>query len=216
MAKVKEESKAVVEYGKDRLAQNAGIGMKGVDPMDIRPPQILLAQKSSNLADLVDRNGKTAEIGDFYHTGRFEILKSFDCYFLFAAKSKYVNRRKPEEGEKDQYKALGCLADDYSLFGMTFRSSALFTLSKLFSTAMSSKRPMYSILCHIEVKMLSGEKGDWYIPVLRVAKLEDDPEKLIFLEDLSKGLDSHAPEVTDEDIDNIDEAIDGSKKGMPF
>jgi hypothetical protein len=201
----KEEGKSVIVYGKDRLAENASVGIKGVDPMDIRPPQILLVQKSSSLDDFVDTEGKKAEIGDFFHTSRMIALKEFDVYFIFAAKSKYVNKIKPEEGEKDQYKALGVMADDFSLFGMTFRSSALFTLSKLFSTVMANKIPMYAMLCKIETKMLSGDKGDWFIPVLRIVKQEEDPEKLIFLEDIAKSFETKGTEITDEDLEHIED-----------
>ena len=201
----KKEEKAIVVYGKDRLAANASIGMKEVDPMDIRPPQIMLIQKSSTLSDFIDKSGKQAEVGDFFHTSRFEILKEFEAYFIFAAKSKYISRIKPEEGEKEQYKVLGCMADDFSLFGMTFRSSALYTLSKLWSTAMANKIPMYSILCKIETKKLSGEKGEWFIPVLRIVKLEENADWLIFLEDLAKGFEVKGPELTEEDLDQIGE-----------
>ena len=212
MGKSKKKEKSLIVYDDKRLEANAKLGMSKVDPLDIRPPQILLVQKSSIIDDFVDKEGNHPSVGEFFHTGRNEILGSFDCYFIFAAKSKYIDRRKPEEGEKDQYKALGVMADDYSLFGMTFRSSALFTLSRLFSVAVSQKRPMFYFVCKIETKMLSGEKGDWFIPVLRITGHEDNPEKLVFLEDIAKSFDARTEELSQEDIDEIDEEL---KKGMP-
>jgi hypothetical protein len=207
----KKEEKSLAVYNDKRLEENAKLGMSKVDPTDIRPPQILLVQKSSELDDFVDKDGKTAKIGQFFHSGRTCILNDFECYIIYAAKSKYIDRRKPEQGEKDQYKALGVMSDDYSLFGMTFRSSALFTLSKLFSSCVSTKRPMFSFLCKIEVKMLSGEKGDWYIPVLRIVKQEADPEKLIFLEEMAKNFDMKAESLTGEDFDDIEDSVKQSE-----
>ncbi|HUV42287.1 MAG TPA: hypothetical protein VMY36_00005 [Patescibacteria group bacterium] len=203
MSKKEPEEKAIVKYGPDRLAENAGVGIKGVDPADIRPPQILLTQALSDPDDFKDKEGKQAEVGQFFHTGQFKIYDSFECYFLFAAKSKYIDKRKPKEGEKDQYKVLGCLVDDISLFGMTFKASSLFALSKLFSSVISGKRPMYSFRCKIETKMVSGEKGDYFVPVLRSLWPEDDPEKLIFLEDMAKSFDARGPEAVEEEEEEI-------------
>lgn len=207
----KKEEKSLVIYDEKRLEANAKLGMSKVDPIDIRPPQILLVQKSSIIDTFVDKSGKHPRVGQFFHTGRNEILDSFGCFFLFAAKSKYIDRRKPEEGEKSQYKALGVMADDYSLFGMTFRSSALFTLSRLFSSAVSQKRPMFFFLCRLETKMLTGEKGDWFVPVLRIIGNEENPEKLIFLEEMARSFDQRAKEEIPIDLDEVDEALEGEK-----
>jgi len=46
MAKEEKTRKAVVKYDDARLERNVNVGMRGVDPMDIRPPQILLLQKT--------------------------------------------------------------------------------------------------------------------------------------------------------------------------
>lgn len=191
--------KAMTTYDDKRLAKNAKVGMKGVDPDDIRPPKILLMQKSSTLADFVTTDGKEAKIGDYFHTGKLEIYKTFKCYFLFAAKSKYTDRRKPDDGEKDQYRAIAVMANDFSLFAMTFRSSSLYTLSGLFTASASTRRPMYSFLCEMEIKKVSGEKGDWLVPALRIRKPEVDGEKLILLEDLAKGLDLKSDEIVSDD-----------------
>jgi len=208
----KKAPKALAVYGKDRLEQNARVGMKGVDPMDIRPPQILLAQALSDFDQLTDQDGKQAKIGQFFHTGKLKIYNSFECYFLFAAKSKYINRRKPEKGELDQYKVLGVMVDGLSLFAMTFRSSSLYTLSPLFGMATSRKRPMYSFVCEIKTKMLSGEKGDWFIPVLRIKSPEKNPEKLVLLEEQARKFDLRTEEFTEKDLDAIDK---GTEKKNP-
>ena len=70
---------AMIKYGEDRLAKNAKVGMSGVDPLDIRPSQILLAQALSDFTVLIDTNGKVAKVGEYFHTGKLEILKTFDA-----------------------------------------------------------------------------------------------------------------------------------------
>jgi len=189
MAKEKSSAKALEVYDKKRLKENVNVGMKGVDPSDIRPPSVLLCQKSSTLEDFVTTDLKKAKVGDYFHTGKMEIYKTFKCYFLVAIKSKYVDRRKPDEGEKEQYRAIGVMEDDLSLFAMVFRSSALYTLSSLFTAVASTQRPMYSYLCEMEVKMLSGEKGEWFVPVLRIRQAEKDAGKLVLLEEMAKSIE---------------------------
>jgi len=195
MGKEQREEKAITKYDEARLAQNRALGMRGVDPIDIRPPSILLAQKLSDFSLMVDKNGKTAKIGEYFHTGKLAIFKTFECYFLYAAKSKYIDRRRPEEGEKDQYKTLGVLASDFSLFAMTFRSSALFCLSSLFGIAAANKRPMFSFLVRMETKEISGEKGTWLVPVCRIVKPEDDAEKLLLLEDQARAFEKRGEQM---------------------
>ena len=189
MAKQKPSEKALEVYDEKRLKENVNVGMKGVDPSDIRPPSVLLCQKSSTLEDFVTTDLKKAKVGDYFHTGKMEIYKTFKCYFLVAIKSKYVDRRKPEEGEKDRYRVIGVLADDLSLFAMTFRSSSLYTLSSLFTAVASTQRPMYSYLCEMEVKKLSGKDGEWFVPVLRIRQAEKDAGKLVLLEDMAKSIE---------------------------
>jgi hypothetical protein len=208
----KKAKKELVVYDEARLEANAKLGMSKVDPADIRPPQILLVQKSSDIGALADKQGHTPNVGQFFHTGRNEIMDTFGCYFLYAEKSRYHDRRKPEEPEKDQYKALGVMADDFSLFGMTFRSSALYTLSRLFSSAVSQKKPMYCFLCIMEAKMLTGEKGDWFIPVLRISGVEANAERLIFLEDLARSIDTRSRNEEPFDVGDVDEVMGGDDK----
>ena len=212
----KEPPKDLVVYGKARLEANVKVGMTKVDPMDIRPPTILLTQKSSDMSQFVDFSGKQAKVGQFFHTGKSKIYNTFKCYFLFAAKSKYIDRRKPDEGEKDQYRALGVLAEDLSLFAMVFRSSSLFTLSPLFGAAASMRRPMFSFLCEIETKKLSGEKGDWFIPVLRIKGPVNDPQKLMMLEEQAKAFDIKADEISKQDLSDLDKEIDKENPNGPL
>jgi len=201
---VKKDKKAIVKYGESRLKANVKVGMRGVDPADIRPPRMLLLQKSSELSQYVDVGGVRAKVGQFFHTGKLNISDTFQCYFVFAAKTKYTDKRKQEEGEKDQYQAIGVMADDLSLFAMVFRSSSLYTLSPLFSVAASLSRPMYSFLCEIETKELSGDKGTWFIPVLRIKKPEKDPGKLVLLEEKARALDLRADNPPPINVDEVD------------
>jgi len=194
-------------YGENRLRENKTVGMSKVDPADIRPPQILLAQKLSDFSLMTDKAGAEAAIGQYFHTGKQEIYDTFECYCLFAAKTQYIDRRKPEEGKKDQYQVIGVMAEDETLFGMNFRSSAQFALSKLFTTVHSLNRPMYSIKCQIEAKELSGEKGNWFVPVIRIKEPETDPEKLLRLEEKAKAIDQRAEQITTEDLGDMEESL---------
>jgi len=195
------KDKALVSYDEKRLKENAQLGISNVDPADIRPPSILLAQKLSDFSLMVDKNGVVAKVGQYFHTGRLEIFDSFECYYLFAAKSKYTDRRHPEKGELDQYRALGALAPDCSLFAMIFRVSSLYTLSSLFGLAAAQNRPMFSIKVKMETKQLSGEKGDWFVPVCRIVGFEKDPGKLAILEDMARQFDSRGG-LADDDFED--------------
>ncbi len=194
-----QKNTGIQKYGEAELTQDSMIGMSKVDMADIRPPQILLIQKSSDEEAFRDPKGTKPSVGQFFHTGKMEIMDSFECYFLFAAKGKYVNKIKPEEGEKDQYRVIGVMWDDLSTFGMVFRSSSLFCLSPLFTAALSQKRPMFSIRVKIETKSLENDKGKWWVPVCRVLEPEEDFGKLKVLSDLAKRYDRKAEEIVRDD-----------------
>ena len=195
-ATAKSENSGVVAVN---LTHDVGIGMSKVDPIDIRPPQILLIQDKSNLESFSDIHGNHPKAGQFFHNGKLAVLDFIDCYFIFAAKTKYTDKRKPEKGEQMQYKAIGALAEDLSIFGMTFKSSALYTLSPIFTAVIANKRPMFSIRCVIEKKEISGKMGSWLVPVLRITGLEEDPEKLKQLKDLALQFDIRADKVAEEE-----------------
>ena len=173
----------------------ANIGMSRVDPIDIRPPQILLVQKLSDMTLMVDKNGTQAIPGQYYHTGKQKIWPEFHCHWLFAAKGTYVDKRKPEEGEKPQYQALGVIKDDLTLFGMVFRSSAQYVLSSLFTVAKSQNVPMFVFNVKMETKMLEGEKGSWFVPVCRVGEMVTDSAKFDELYKLAKQFDERADQI---------------------
>jgi len=197
--------KAIIKYDKARLAKNARIGMSKVDPLDIKPPTILLAQALSDFSVLVDTDGQVAKAGEYFHTGKLQILKTFNAYILFAAKGTYIDKRAKPPEERQIYRVLGVMADDFSLFAMSFKVSSLYALSSLFSIANSQKRPMYSFKLTFEVKGLSNEKGDWFVPVCRIKGQEKDPERLILLEDLAKAFDKKGEEVVKQDEGRVTE-----------
>lgn len=174
-------SKDITKYDDKRLEELSTLGMEQVDPADIRPSQILLVQKLTDTDELIDMEGNQPKVGEYFHTGTMKILDSFECYIVRAAKSKYIDRRYPEKGLLDQYRVVGVL-DDGSVFGMTLRSSASYALSKLFSTAFSNKRPLFSIRVKMETKELENKQGKWFIPVCRIVAMEQDPVKLSMLE----------------------------------
>lgn len=183
------------------LKTYANVGMSKVDPQDIRPPQIILVQKSSDLSVLQDAEGNTAKVGQFYHTGKKQIRDQFNCHILFAAKGTYVDRRKVlPNGEHpiiDQYKVIGVL-NDLSMFGMNFRSTALWALSSLFTASNSQKMPMFAFNLVVESKLLKGEKGDWYVPVVRVGQVEEDPAILKKLLEMAVRFDANADKIVSE------------------
>jgi len=191
----KEKETNVVKYGEAELKKDFMVGLSRVPMADIRPPQILLIQKSSDMDDFSDSKGEKPKIGQYFHTGRMQIMDSFECFILFAAKSKYISKIKPEEGEKFQYKAVGVMADDLSTFGFIFRSSALYALSSLFTAAISQRRPMFSLKVLFETKELSNDKGSWFIPVVRLTDDEPDYAKLQVLSGLAKRYDVQAEEI---------------------
>ncbi len=185
----KEEKKEVVVFDEVWANKNAMIGMSGVDPADIRPPQILLMQKSSEQGDFNDPEGHQPKVGQFFHTGKNIIMDSFDCFFVWAAKGKYIDRNKEGNPEKEQYQAIGLMQDDLTMFGYRFRSSALYSLSPLFTAVVAQKKPMFSLCCHVDTKQLSGQKGTWYIPVVHVIGPEKDTARLIELYTAAKQFD---------------------------
>jgi len=207
---VKKEETGMVKYNDQYLAGLVKIGMRKVDPKDIRPPQIKLIQKSSALGDFLDAEGKQANVGEFFHTGRLQILKTFEAYILFAAKGKYTDRLKPEAGILLQYVAIGAMADDLTFFGMTFRKSAIFTLSPLFTAVISQKRPMFAIKVKFETKELTGDKGSWFIPVLRIKGVETDEVTLDILERQAQIFDQKTDEL------KVEEEEEEPKGEVPF
>lgn len=182
----------------------AGVGMSKVDPLDIRPPMILLVQKSSDKTEMVNADGAEAKIGQFYHTGKREVMSAFDCHILFAAKKTWINRRKPELGELPEYSALGVLKSDVLseppiLFAINFRSSALFCLSGLFSAVQAQQKPMFSFNVTFETKQLEGKLGSWYVPVCRVHDVEKDEERFNWLYVTALQFDKRADMIGGED-----------------
>ena len=193
---------SLVKFDEEALRKDAKVGISNVDPLDIRPPTILLMQKSSTLTDFIDIDGKNPKTGDYFHNGKSAILQAFECYFLWASKSKYISKIKPEEGEKDQYRAIGVMADDSTPFGMTFRSSALYAMSGLFTATISKSRPMYSFRIKVETKKLQNEKGEWFVPVLRVIPEEADYARLQKLSELAKQLETKSEILINDEIED--------------
>lgn len=219
---IKKEEKEMVKYGIERLVENQTLGMKGVDPKDIRPPTVILLNALSKLDSFTDEEGNHPKPGEFFHNGSLRILPEFECYFVWAGKGEYTDKRKPEEGIKQVYRAIGILADDFSIFGMRFKVSSLYTLSPLFTAVSANKRGMYSIKCKLASKFISGKKGEWFIPTLSVVGFENDPEKLSELEKIAMRYDrlgERAAPVTENEEDvkldeevSIDEQPDTTKK----
>ena len=72
-AQIKQGEQALAELPKDFLQNMSGVGMRNVDPMDIRPPMCLLVQKISNISEMVTAENVKPEPGQFFHTGKNEI-----------------------------------------------------------------------------------------------------------------------------------------------
>ena len=175
---------------KEQRLADLSVGMTKVDPADIRPPAILMRQKSSEADAYKNSKGEMAKLGQYYHTGRQTIMDKVGCYFVFAAKSMAKNKRQPAEPEKPLYRAIGCMADDLTPFSMIFRSSSLYTLSPLFTYAVSHNKPMYAVQCTLDKKELTNTDGSWHIPVLKIEGIETEDAKLDKLYELAKQLDN--------------------------
>jgi len=201
----KVDKKDVIVFDPEWAAKNMNVGMGGVDPADIRPPQILLIQKSSEQSDFTNQEGTHPTIGQFFHTGKNTIFDEFDCYFVWASKGKYIDRKKAEKPEREQYQAIGLMGDDLSMFGYRFRSSALYGLSPLFTAVVAQKKPMFCLRCHVEAKSLTGEKGTWYIPTLHVLGPETDEGKLAELHTAALQFDRQVKSVPDEEEESVNE-----------
>ncbi|MBP9819393.1 hypothetical protein KBC79_01505 [Candidatus Woesebacteria bacterium] len=190
-----EEQRTQVLASLESLRGLAGIGMSHVDKADIRPPQVLVVQKSSNLDEMVDINGKKPSFGQFFNTGSREIMDEFDCYVILAKKGFWTDRRKPEEGQKEMYTMIGVMQGSMRIFGMMLRRSSRYALNNLFSVAIDQKYPMFAFNVHVEVKKLSNADGEWVVPVFRIGQLEQDAEILGQLMDVAKQFDQQADKI---------------------
>lgn len=210
----------VAVYSDEFLKGVAGMGMQRVDPMDIRPPQVLLIQASSDTSAFNTPSGENPVIGQFFHTGRNEIMDTFECFFLVAAKCQYTDKNKNPPEVRDQYRTIGVMTDDFKPFMMNFRSSAMYALSSLFTAVTSQSRPMFSIKVKIETKELQNNVGKkWKVPVVRIVGPETDQEILDLLYSKALVYDKNITKVaTDEDIAIPDEIPIGEEpnSGMPF
>jgi len=171
VSKEVDESQAMTTVAPEMLKEMVGMGMADVDPLDIRPPQILLVQKLSDLDLMQTVDGESPKPGQFFHTGKRKIYDTFDCHILYAAKGAFTNRRKEGNPREPQYTVIGVLPEDMTLFGMNFRGSALYSLSPLFTAVNSMKAPMFSFIVTMETKGLENKKGAWTIPVARVGQV---------------------------------------------
>lgn len=208
------ETKKIVKYTDEYFKKNYTIGLK-IDKSDIKPPTIILIQKSSDTSKMTTPEGDTPKPGEYFHTGRLEIMKEFNCYFIFVAKSFYYDKRDAEQEQKPQFKAIGVMSDDFSVFGMTFKGTYLYTLSSLFTTVASQKKPMFVFKCRMETKQISGAKGDWYVPVLRIEGVEEDEKKLQILEEIAKAYDKAKP-IIEEDKEEIEEEKKAEVEDIPL
>ena len=197
--KESQEADKDIVLSEDSLSKYSNVGMSKVDPMDILPPQILLIQKTSDLSMMQDTEGKTPKLGQFFHTGKKAIYDTFEGYIVFAGKSEYTNRRQTNpDGSHPilrQYKVIGVMKEDLSMFGMSFRSTAFYALSNLFTISKTQKKPMFAFNVMFENKKISGDKGEWFVPVVRVNELETDNKVLQKLLTIALSFEKKAEEV---------------------
>jgi len=208
-----QEQKEVALVALDSLKSMSRLGMSHIDMADVRPSQILIVQKSSDLEALTDIEGKTPELGKFFDTGKRISFSEFDCYVLFAKKSTWIDKRKPEKGEQPMYTMIGVNKTDLTpqgIFGMMLRSSARYSLNNLFSVAVTQGYPMFAFNVHVEIKELQNDQGKWWIPVFRPGQLETDNKVLGTLMMLAKRFDSNA-EGVELDEDQVLNAMEGEK-----
>jgi hypothetical protein len=189
----KEIESAMVEL--ESLHALSKVGMSHVDPADIRPASVLLVQKLSDMAELVDTEGSQPKVGQFFDTGMRQIHDNFDCYVVFAKKGFYVDRRKPEDGKKPMYTIVGVMKDSMQMFGMLLRSSASYSLNSLFSSAVTQNYPMFVFNIHVESKELKNDQGSWFIPVFRVREKETNGTILGELQNIAGRFDAKADSV---------------------
>jgi hypothetical protein len=218
---IKQGESALATLPKDFLQRFSGVGMRNVDPMDIKPPMCLLVQKISDTSQMVTAEGDKPVPGDFFHTGKNEIYSFVECAIVYAAKSQYTDKNHPEKGLQNQYRAIAVSLDDLKEFGLVFRSTAEHALSSLFSKATSANRPMFSFMIKIESKKLVNSKNqEYFIPVVRVEQPIDDSIMLQDLYQIAKKFDKEIKTVEVEDEEPVEDIVipdeEPKKDEMPF
>jgi len=179
------------------LKKLASVGMQKVDPLDVKPPRVILVQNIKDKSELKDKSGKECPEGQFFNDGNNEIFEKLDCYILYASKGTHVNKRHLDWGELPKYDAIGMKIDDGQLFAITFKNTGRNALSKLFTANKVQGYPMFSFKCSLETKLIngadkSGEPLQWWIPVVRVGDIETDEKKLRKASEIAISLDARS------------------------
>ncbi len=209
--KAEEKEKALALADLKKMAK---VGMKNVDPLDIKPPRVILVQGIKDKSELKDKSGVVCPDGQFFSDGANEIFEKMACYILYAAKGTHINKRHPDRGDLPKYDAIG-MKPDGQLFTITFKNTGRNALSKLFTATKVQGLPMFAFQCSLETKLINGtdEQGQplqWWIPVIRVGEVETDAKILAELIRLAKGLD----EKTDMDLGEEKEEVETMTKDV--
>lgn len=161
----------------DDMRKNLSMGMKQVDPNDIRPPRVILVQNIKDKTELKDNSGKECPDGSYFNSGTNEIFEKLDCYFIYAKKGVHVNKLHEDWGELPKYDAIAVNTKG-KMFAITFKNTSRNALSKVFTAVSSQRYPMFAFKCSLETKMISDDGKSWYISVVRVGEIEPDQGRL--------------------------------------
>ena len=211
----KQELDVIRPISLDRLKGMGKMGMKGVEVEDILPPRVVMIQGVKDRSELQDMEGNETKDGQFFHTSKRAIYSKFEGYIVYVKKGTWVDKQHPDWGELDKFDAIGVLKDDLTMFAITFKKTGRKALSSLFTAVTSTGQPMFCFNLSFESKILhgvdrkTGQPLEWFIPVVRVGKPEEDPMVLGTLLKIASQFDAKP------DVEFDDEEAAGSTRVPP-
>lgn len=205
------------------LRENAKVGVEHVSQADLPTPLVQVVQGGSKNAFLKD--GTRAPVGTIYYDGKQEAYPKFPCVF-FSAKKDKVYATDGSGNLVDAWVLVGATEGDWKPFLFLCRSTHILHAGAFVGRVVTSGYPMFAKKVVLETKLISGDKGDFYIPVFRDDGIRDNKDELLMLRDLAKkyGDVNVVPEATIDsdsqkvrDFDNTPGAAAQSKSDdVPF
>lgn len=195
-----EKGKEIVKLDEAYFRDNLNVGMEQVSQEDVPMPTLALVQSNSKMKD---EEGRPLIPGKFYYKGTGKVYDSVDCAFLV-----FTKKDAPSYANKDVLERvhifMGAMLPEMEPFLYYFRGWGLSgTTGSRFviGRQKSMKVPMYALKLKLTSEAKSNDKGDFYIPVIKVMGVNENAEQVLVLEDLAKRfagkLDSKIEEESD-------------------
>lgn len=201
-------------------------GMSRVDPFDIKPAEIKLIHPLTKVGQLRDKDNKNPKPGQFFHTGTLQIIDGdtdsgvegvgIACRIVCAAKEVVTTHFDNKEEEKEQYRVIGVMDSNDSLFSFIFSGQGIHSLGKLFTVVYSQEIPMFLFPITIESKYIEARFSFWK-PVLRIGIADlKESERSAKLYDLAKRFDVKVRANPVSEDDNTAEMSTSSEISTPI